>query len=92
MSKDASDSIDLAALPDEPALLKQLLRRSSRTLIRRIREEAAEQHRTSSSGERQAAIDAAVQAAVIRPFCGAITARAREKFDPRQLLLFGQRD
>jgi len=87
MSKDASDLIDLAALPDEPALLKQLLV-DRETLIRRIREEAAEQIERLQA-ERQAAIDEAVQAAVmaiLRRYYGPRS----EKFDPRQLLLFGQ--
>ena len=87
MSKDASDLIDLAVLPDEPALLKQLLV-DRETLIRRIREEAAEQIERLQA-ERQAAIDEAVQAAVmaiLRRYYGPRS----EKFDPRQLLLFGQ--
>jgi transposase len=88
MSKDASDLIDLAALPDEPALLKQLLV-DRETLLHRVREEAAQQIERLQA-ERQAAIDAAVKAAVaaiLRRYYGPRS----ETFDPRQLLLFGQR-
>jgi transposase len=92
MSKDASDSIDLAALPDEPALLKQLFveeRRERETLIQRIREEAAQQIEQLQA-EHQAAIDEAVKAAVLAILRRYYGPRS-EKFDPRQLLLFGQR-
>lgn len=87
MSKDASDLIDLSALPDEPALLKQLLV-DRETLIRRIREEAAERIERLQA-EHQAAIDEAVKAAVLAILRRYYGPRS-EKFDPRQLLLFGQ--
>lgn len=84
MSKDASDSIDLATLPDNPALLKQLLVERE-SLIARIREEAAAQ--LEAQAQRHAAeMKAAIQA-ILRRYYGPRS----EKFDPRQLLLFGQR-
>jgi transposase len=83
MSKDASDLIDLAALPDEPALLKQLLV-DRETLLHRIREEAAQQ--IEAERQRHAAELKAAIAAILRRYYGPRS----EKFDPRQLLLFGQ--
>ena len=95
MSKEASLTLDIAALPDDPALLKQFIVQHERrllsereALIARIREEAAQQIERLQA-ERQAAIDAAVKAAVmaiLRRYYGPRS----EKFDPRQLLLFGQ--
>jgi transposase len=98
MSKDASPSLDAAVLPDDPALLKQLFVEERREherqlakreeLLARIKEEAAAQLERLQA-ERQAAIDAAVKAAVmaiLRRYYGPRS----EKFDPRQLLLFGQ--
>lgn len=107
MSKDASGSIDaalldVAALPDDPALLKRFLcehhqravERERRfvferdALITQIKEEAAQQIERLKA-ERQAAIDEAVKAAVmaiLRRYYGPRS----EKFDPRQLLLFGR--
>jgi transposase len=76
MSKDASRSTDVAALPDDPALLKQL--------IAQIREEAAEQLtalRAKLEAEHKAAI-----LALLRRYYGPRS----ETFDPRQLLLFGR--
>ena len=79
-------------LPDDPALLKRLFveeRQQRESLIARIRDEAAEQIERLQA-ERQAAIDAAVKAAVaaiLRRYYGPRS----ESFDPRQLLLFGQR-
>ena len=103
MSKDASRSLaatlldvatsrlDVATLPDDPALLKRFLveeRQQRESLIARIREEAAAQIEQLQA-ERQVAIDAAVKAAVmaiLRRYYGPRS----ETFDPRQLLLFGQ--
>ena len=92
MSKDAPLSIDVATLPDDVAALKQLFveeRRQRDALIARIREEAATQL------EAQAAQLEAKHAAEMK---AAITALLRryygprsESFDPRQLLLFGQK-
>lgn len=87
MSKDASLSLDPATLPDDPALLKRVIAERN-TLIQRIREEAAEQlelQRQRLEEEKQAAIKAAVAAALRRFY-----APKTERFDPRQLLLFGQ--
>lgn len=89
MSKDAS--LNVAALPNDPALLKQFIlaeRREREALIARIKEEAARQLEQLQA-ERQAAIDAAVKAAIaaiLRRYYGPRS----ERFDPRQLLLFGQ--
>jgi len=95
MSKDAALSFDPALLPDDPALLKHFLveeRRARDALIAQIKAEAAAQLESQAErlhAERQAAIDEAVKAAVaalLRRYYGPRS----EKFDPRQLLLFGQ--
>jgi len=91
MSTDAPNSLDPIMLPDDPVLLKRLLceeRQQRESLVQRIREEAAEQVERLQAGQ-QAAIDAAVKAAVaaiLRRYYGPRC----ERFDPRQLLLFGQ--
>jgi transposase len=75
-------------LPNDVAALKQLIVERD-TLINRIREEAADAIERLKA-EQQAAIDAAVKAAVaalLRRYYGPRS----ETFDPRQLLLFGQR-
>lgn len=103
MSKGASLSIDAAirdaaALPDDPALLKRffveyhqravererqlLVERDS--LIARIKEEAARQ--LEAQAQRHAAELKAAIAALLRRYYGPRS----ERFDPRQLLLFGQ--
>jgi transposase len=80
----------VADLPDDPALLKRLLieqreqlRVEHDTLVERIRQEAAEQLealRLRLETEKKAEIDA-----ILRRFYGPKS----ERFDPRQLLLFG---
>jgi hypothetical protein len=88
MSTDVPLSLDPAALPDDPALLKRMLaeERSLREqLVSRIRAEAAEQlesQRQRLEAEKKAAIQA-----ILRRFYGP----KNERFDVRQLLLFGQR-
>ena len=78
-------------LPDDPALLKQFIaqeRQQRDDLITRIREEAAQQIEQLKASH-QSAIDEAVKAAVaaiLRRYYGPRS----EKFDPRQLLLFGE--
>lgn len=94
MSTDAPLTLDLARLPDDPALLKQIVIERERqwnaqcaareALIERIRQEAGEQLealRERLEAEKQAAI-----AAILRRYYGP----RNERFDPRQLLLFGQ--
>jgi transposase len=86
MSKDAS--LNVAALPDDPVLLKRFIleeRREREALIARIKEEAARQLETQA--ERHAAELKATVAAILRRYYGPRS----ESFDPRQLLLFGQR-
>ena len=83
MSKDASGSLDLAALPDDPALLKRVIVQREQ-LIERIRQEAAAQ--LEAERERHAAELKAAIAALLRRYYGPRS----ETFDPRQLLLFGQ--
>lgn len=76
----------VADLPDDPALLKRLLverQAEHDALIGRIRQEAAEQleaQRQRLEAEKKAEIDA-----ILRRFYGPKS----ERFDPRQLLLFG---
>lgn len=70
-------------LPDDVALLKQLLV-DRESLITRIREEAAAQ--LAAERERHVAELKAAIAALLRRYYGPRS----EKFDPRQLLLFGQ--
>jgi transposase len=80
---------DVHELPDDPALLKQLLAERDiviaqrESLIDRIRQEAADQMealRQRLEAEKKAEIDA-----ILRRFYGPKS----ERFDPRQLLLFG---
>ena len=76
----------VADLPDDPALLKRLLverQAEHDALIDRIKAEAAEQleaQRLRLEAEKKAEIDA-----ILRRFYGPKS----ERFDPRQLLLFG---
>ena len=72
----------VAELPDDPALLKRLLT-EQQVLVERIRQEAADQLdalRLRLEAEKKAEIDA-----ILRRFYGPKS----ERFDPRQLLLFG---
>jgi transposase len=91
-------------LPDDVAALKQFivvreqqLLSERDELIARIKEEASRQLEAERAA-RQAAIDEAVRAAVDAAVQAAVAAILRryygprsERFDPRQLLLFGQR-
>jgi transposase len=78
----------VADLPDDPALLKRLLverQAEHDALVDRIRQEAAElleAQRLRLEAEKKAEIDA-----ILRRFYGPKS----ERFDPRQLLLFGLR-
>jgi transposase len=94
MSDDHYHTSNPAQLPDDPALLKRLLveqhmkhqelLQQRDTLIERIREEAASQleaQRAQLEAEKRAEI-----AAILRRYYG----RKSERFDPRQLLLFGE--
>jgi transposase len=81
----------LDQLPDDPALLKRIIA-DREALIERIRNEAVEQleaqlaaQRERLEAEKQAEIKAAVEA-VLRRYYGPKT----ERFDPRQILLFGR--
>jgi transposase len=81
----------LDQLPDDPALLKQMIA-DREALIERIKNEAAEQlesrleaQRLRLEAEKQAEIKAAVEA-ILRRYYGPKT----ERFDPRQILLFGR--
>ena len=74
-------------LPDDPALLKRML-------VEQTRHEQKERHRRDA--EIQAAVDEAVQAAVAKAikettalFLRRFYGPRNERFDPRQLLLFG---
>ncbi len=72
----------VSELPDDPALLKRLIADRD-ALIDRIRQEATEQleaQRQRLEAEKKAEIDA-----ILRRFYGPKS----ERFDPRQLLLFG---
>lgn len=95
MSKDASHPLDVAQLPDDPALLKQLwIEREQQwsvqlqereALLAKVRQEAERQRATELAALRQqlqAKIDALLQR---------LYGPKRERFDPRQLLLFGLR-
>lgn len=93
--------LDAAALPDDPALLKRFIidyqreviaqrrereaeRREREALIAQIKEEAARQ--LEAQAERHAAELKAAIMAILRRYYGPRS----ERFDPRQLLLFGQ--
>lgn len=77
---------DLEELPDDPAILKQLLmqeRAARLAQIEQIRQEAAQQleaQRQRLEAEKKAAVEA-----ILRRFYGPRS----ERFDPTQLLLFG---
>jgi transposase len=96
MSKDASFTraatpLDAAALPNDAALLKRFIVDRERqllserdALVARIKEEAAQQ--LEAQAQRHAAELKAAIAAILRRYYGPRC----ERFDPRQLLLFGQ--
>jgi len=80
----------IASLPDDPTLLKQMIVERDAvlaerdSLIERIKHEAAEQ--MESLRQRMEAEHKAVVAALFRRYYGPRS----ERFDPRQLLLFGK--
>ena len=76
-------TVAIDELPDDPALLKQFIV-EQRVVINRIREEATRQ--LEAERARHAAELKAAVAALLRRYYGPRS----EKFDPRQLLLFGQ--
>ena len=91
MSTDASLTLDPATLPDDPALLKQMWLRDRATLlaereslIERFRVEASEQL-AAQAARHEAELKAAIAALLRRYY-----SPRNERFDPRQLLLFGQ--
>lgn len=86
MSKDASLSIDPTALPDDPALLKRLIV-DREALISRLREEFARQ--LEAQAERLEAKHAAELKAALQALLRRYYGPRSERFDPRQLLLFG---
>jgi transposase len=81
MSADVSSSLDVDRLPDDPVLLKRIIA------------EQQQAHRAQlarAESDKQAAVKAAVEAttaALLKRFYGP----KNETFDPRQLLLFGER-
>ncbi len=77
-------TVAIDTLPDDPALLKQLLA-EQQVMMDRIREEAATQ--LEALRQRMEAEYKAAVAAILRRYYGPRS----ERFDPRQLLLFGQR-
>jgi transposase len=78
----SSPSLDLAALPDDAALLKRII-------AEREQSHRAELQQAVDSAVKQAVKEAveATTAALLRRFYGP----KNETFDPRQLLLFGER-
>jgi transposase len=89
MSTDVPSSLVLAMLPDDPALLKQIIAE---------REQAHRAELARAAADKQAAIDSAVAAAVKEAIAATTAALLKrfygpknESFDPRQLLLFGER-
>lgn len=89
MSTDALLTIDPATLPDDAALLKRVIVQhrqqlvEHRVLVERIKQEASEQ--LAAQRAQLEAQHKAEMAAVLRRFYGP----KNERFDPRQLLLFG---
>jgi len=81
MNRDVTHTLDPASLPDDPALLKRLLVDYQRQALEEIEQLKAEQ---------QSLIEAAVSAAVLAILRRYYGPRS-ERFDPRQLLLFGER-
>ena len=85
MSTDVPASLNVDQLPDDPALLKRIIAERDAQLIER---EAAHQQALDLAVKQ--AVKAAVEAttaALLRRFYGP----KNEAFDPRQLLLFGER-
>ena len=89
MSTDVPSSLDLSQLPDDPAVLKRIIAEREAQLARVV-------------ADQQAAIDSAVEVAVKQAVKAAVEATTaallkrfygpkNETFDPRQLLLFGER-
>lgn len=79
--------VNVDELPNDPAVLKRLIaeeREQRQALVDRIKQEAAEQ--MEALRERLEAEHKAALAAILRRYYGPRC----EKFDPRQLLLFGQ--
>lgn len=107
MSMDVPSPLDLNQLPDDLALLKRMLVEHHAQLIERDaqlieREQAHRVELARALVDQQAAIDSAVAAAVKQAVQEAIEATTavllkrfygpkNERFDPRQLLLFGER-
>lgn len=77
-------SVAIDELPDDVAALKQVIA-EQQSIIQRIREEAARQFEAERE-RHEAELKAAIQA-LLRRYYGPRS----ETFDPRQLLLFGQR-
>src|SRR5688500_11333427 len=84
--------IAIEQLPDDPVVLKRVigeqreqLLAERNALIERIRQEAAQQ--IEALRQQMEAEHKAVMAALLRRYYGPKS----ERFDPRQLLLFGQR-
>jgi transposase len=105
MSTDAPLTLDLAALPDDPALLKGLIVAHQQrwleheSLLQRIRDEAARERaevlaKVKDEAAAQLAAQAERHAAELKAAIQALLRRyygpRSESFDPRQLLLFGQ--
>lgn len=93
MSSDASSSFNPQQLPDDPALLKQIIAERDRALLEREQAHRIELQQAVESAVAVAiksAVKAAVEAttaALLKRFYGP----KNETFDPRQLLLFGER-
>jgi transposase len=88
MSTDVPLTLDPASLPDDPAFLKRVIveeQQRRELLVARIKQEAAAQL-AAQAARHEAEMKAAI-AALLRRYYGPRS----ETFDPRQLLLFGQR-
>lgn len=85
----SSPSLDLAALPDDPALLKRILAEREQAHRSELARVATDQQAAIAAAVKQAVKEAveATTLALLRRFYGP----KNETFDPRQLLLFGER-
>ena len=89
MSTDVPSSLDVDQLPDDPALLKRIIAEQQAVHRAQLARVEIDQQAAIDSAVQQA-VKAAVEAttaALLRRFYGP----KNETFDPRQLLLFGER-
>jgi transposase len=86
MSTDVPSSLDLQQLPDDPALLKQIIAEREQAHRAELQQAVENAVAVAVKSAVKAAVEATT-AALLKRFYGP----KNETFDPRQLLLFGER-